>query len=279
MQRDLGLHLSRLKPTLVELAAAGETVDFFGDDLINKANHNRRHNAGLRGWYDAITAVSTTQTVLGDKANNAKTKQFNDYNDSHVVDIVEIGAGENGEDICNEFKCYAFARPKDTEGKGRSGRLDNKTAPANGHKIGFGNTEEELRMDNLGCRARGRPCDGSFSPKSGKGYVPARKGYYNDALTRKRNRVEILLHENLGGGFSPPSAVKMRRLGRTARAGTDRTNYKDHRPISYVSYHTRAISMGTVRAEAWTLFHATTATKSKLCRIREKSCQVRQGGA
>ena len=27
----------------------------------------------------------------------AKTKQFNDFNDGHVVDIAEIGAGDSGE--------------------------------------------------------------------------------------------------------------------------------------------------------------------------------------
>ena len=37
--------------------------------------------------------------VLGDKTNAAKTKQFNDFNDGHVVDIAEIGAGDSGEDV------------------------------------------------------------------------------------------------------------------------------------------------------------------------------------
>ena len=30
----------------------------------------------MRCWYDAIAAVATTQTVLGDKDNAAKTKLF-----------------------------------------------------------------------------------------------------------------------------------------------------------------------------------------------------------
>ena len=97
MQRQLGLHLSAPKPALLELAELGETVDFFGDKACNTANHNRRHNGALRGWHDVIAAVATTQTVLGDKTNGAKTKQFNDFNDGHVVDIAEIGAGDSGE--------------------------------------------------------------------------------------------------------------------------------------------------------------------------------------
>ena len=34
---------------------------------------------------------------------------------------------------------------------------------------------------------------------------------------------EYTFHENFGGGFSPPSAHKIRRLGRAAKNGTDRT--------------------------------------------------------
>ena len=89
-------HLSEAKPALVELAENGETVDFSGGDASNNANHNRRHNACFTAWYNAISAVrvATTQTVLGDKAHGALTKQFNDFNDGHVVDIAEIGSGD-----------------------------------------------------------------------------------------------------------------------------------------------------------------------------------------
>ena len=118
MQRHLGLHLSALKPALVELAELGEPVDFFGDKACNDANHNRRHNGALRGWHDAIAAVATTQTVLGDKENGAKTKQFNDFNNSHVVDIAEIGAGDGGEDVCNEVKCFGTLKKSGSTGRG-----------------------------------------------------------------------------------------------------------------------------------------------------------------
>ena len=65
--------------------------------------------------------------------------------------------------------------------------------------------------------------------------------------------MDLLLHEDLGGGFSPPAAHKVRRLGRKSREhGVDRTPYKGDRKISFVSYHTRAISMNIVRATAWT---------------------------
>jgi len=261
MQRCLGLHLAAAKPALLELAELGETVDFFGDAQINAANANRRHNGGLRGWYNAIAAVTTTQIVLGDKDNRAKTKQFNDYNDGHVVDIAEIAAGDNGEDVCNEFKCFNTCKKSRTSGQ--------RGAPASvGHIYGFGNTEEQCRLDNLGCKPRGRAADGSFDHKTGKGHVKGVKGCYHDALYTKRNRVEILLHEGFGGGFSPPSAHKIRRLGRAAKNGTDRTPYRGGKAVSYVSFHTRDIAMAMVKADAWTLHHATHDARARLCTRR-----------
>ena len=278
MQRHLGLHLSASKDALKELIEAGgaEGQDF-GDHQINDANANRRHNGVLRGWYDAVAAVSTTQTVLGDKENKAKTKQFNSYNDNHVVDLAEIGGGECGEDVCNEVKCFAFAKKGDTPGKGSRGTSDT-VCPATGHMIGFGNTEEECRLNNLGCRERGRPSDGPFDPKTGKGHVKKKKGDYHDAQYNKKNRVDVLLHENTSA-FSPVAATKIRRLGRKARSGIDRTAYKGHRPLSYVSHHTRAISMSIVKADAWTVFHTTAKIKSELCRLREGAGRAHRGGA
>ena len=165
---------------------------------------------------------------------------------------------------CNEFKC--FAALKKTSSQGTMG------GPASvGHKIGFGNTEEEARITNLGCKARGRPGDGPFDHKTGKGHVEFRKGEYHDALTVKRNEVCLLLHENLGGGFSPPAAHKIRRLGRKARSGIDRTPYKTDRKISFVSYHTRSISMNITRAEAWQLHKAVNTAKGDLCRHRDRN--------
>ena len=81
--------------------------------------------------------------------------------------------------------------------------------------------------------------------------------------------MEILLHENIGGGFSPPAATKISRLGRKARSGLDRKPYKGHRPVSFVSYHTRAISMGIVKADAYTVFYASISAKAKLCRLQK----------
>ena len=89
---------------------------------------------------------------------------------------------------------------------------------------------------------------------------------------RRRGRSRcLLLHENLGGGFSPPAAHKIRRLGRKARSGIDRTPYKTDRKISFVSYHTRSISMNITRAEAWQLHKAVNTAKGDLCRHRDRN--------
>ena len=42
-----------------------------------------------------------------------------------------------------------------------------------GHSYAFGNTEEKARYDNLGCKPRGRRCDGYFNHKTGKGWSQA----------------------------------------------------------------------------------------------------------
>jgi hypothetical protein len=143
-----------------------------------------------------------------------------------------------------------------------------------GHKYGFGNTEEPCRVAKLGCKPRGRQSDGPFNDDTGKGWVlgegqAGRVPPRRHALFNKNNRVEIVLHENLGGGFSPPAAQKMRRNGRKARDHrVDRTPYQGDRRISYVSYHTRAISMGITKAESRTLIDAAHHAKGRLCRMR-----------
>ena len=100
--------------------------------------------------------------------------------------------------------------------------------------------------------------------------MKGKKGDYHDALFVKRNRVEVLLHEDLGGGFSPPGAHKIRRLGRKSKEyGVDRTSYKGDRKTSFVSYHSRAIFMNIVRAVAWTLHDAAQKARGRYSDLAE----------
>jgi hypothetical protein len=57
--------------------------------------------------------------------------------------------------------------------------------------------------------------------------------------------------------------------------GVDRTPYQGDRKISYVSYHTRAISMGITKAESRTLIDAAHHAKGRLCRMRASAPQPR----
>ena len=110
--------------------------------------------------------------------------------------------------------------------------------------------EEKARYDNLGCKPRGRRCDGYFNHKTGKGWVAGHRGHYDDALRVKKNIVCILLHET-SSGFSPPSATKIRRMGRAALSGVDRTPYTTrHKKKSFVTYHTQRISKNIVHCDS-----------------------------
>ena len=105
-------------------------------------------------------------------------------------------------------------------------------------------TEERLRLENLGCTERGHPCQGPLNHRTGRGWVRARRGLYDDALYVKRHVVDLVLHETIGGGFSPPAVAKINRLSRSAASGIDRTRYTSRRrDISYKSHHTQRISL------------------------------------
>ena len=52
--------------------------------------------------------------------------------------------------------------------------------------------------------------------------------------------------------------------------------YKTDRKISFVSYHTRSISMNITRVEAWQLHEAVNTAKGNLCRHRDR---IPTGGA
>ena len=112
---------------------------------------------------------------------------------------------------------------------------------------------------------RGRQVDGPLDHKTGKGWVKQRDGCcYKDALLNKKNEVEVILHETLGGGFSPPALAALHRNSKTARAGTDRTKYTCPRPISYMTHHAQRISLAAVKGEGDMVATAALRLKSRL---------------
>jgi len=245
LQRRLGLWISSYVATVRALHANGVPADFFGDYADGRANHRRRHDTTLRCWYDAASAVAAGPVILGDKENSAATAHFNV---GHVVDMAEPGAGDGGTDRCSELKVVSGLRAKHEAGLGSSA---NGGTPANvGHLFAFGNTEERLRLENLGCEPRGHPSQGYFDHATGRGWVKGRRGYYHDSLFNKRNTTDVLLHESLGGGYAPPAVARIRRYARAAQAGVDRTRYTSRRRISYISHHTQRASLGIVKADS-----------------------------
>ena len=47
----------------------------------------------------------------------------------------------------------------------------------------------------------------------------------------------------------------------------------------YVSHHTRAMSMGIVRVDAWTVFHTAAEIKKELCHLSEGAGGAHRSGA
>ena len=62
--------------------------------------------------------------------------------------------------------------------------------------------------------------------------------------------MQVILHETLGGGFSPPAVAALHANSKAARAGVDTTQYTCPRPISYITHHSQHVSLGIVKADA-----------------------------
>ena len=149
---------------------------------------------------------------------------------------------------------------------GRGSARNGGTPTTLGHKYAFGSTEERLRLENLGCVERGHPSQGYFNHRTGRGWVRGRRGLYDDALYVKRSVVDIVLHETIGGGFSPPAVAKMHRLSRAAASGADRTRYTSKRQISFKSHHTQRMSLGIVKAESRAILDSFSRLSASLLR-------------
>ena len=66
--------------------------------------------------------------------------------------------------------------------------------------------------------------------------------------------------------YESQKPCKIRRNGRKARNhGIARTPYMSNRKMFYVSFHTRAISMGITKSESQTLMDAASKLKGILC--------------
>ena len=85
----------------------------------------------------------------------------------------------------------------------------------------------------------------------------------------KKNEVEIIAHETLGGGFSPSAVHALFRYKKMARAGLDNTKYrKSERHISYLAHHTQSISTAITREDSRAMHEALSKKMAELSRHR-----------
>mgnify|MGYP005692464487 FL=1 len=76
-----------------------------------------------------------------------------------------------------------------------------------GGLVGFGNTEPGTRADMYGLEERGVKADGNFNPRTGGGYVRAKRADYQHALSRSDTDVQMWLFETFGGWSAPVVAL------------------------------------------------------------------------
>ena len=246
LQRRLGLYISSAKPAYDALAAAGEPVDYLGDTLCNSGDHHDRHDVGVRAWRDAAAAVATGPVHLCDKEDHARNRH---YCERKIADIAMPGASPWGTDVLIECKTPS---PFTTATHAGQGGPQGGTTADVGHLFAHGNTEEGLRLTNLGCAQRGSPRDPPLDHSTGYGYVAARAGVYDDAIHVKHNSVQLAIISTFGA-FGRQSQRMLKFYSRRARDkkhGRDATRYSRYRSASYLSHHLQCLSTGIIMADA-----------------------------
>ena len=151
-----------------------------------------------------------------------------------------------------------------------------------GHKIGFGNTEEEERVRILGCKKRGLPTDKPMDHATGRGWLAPRKGDYYDALVVKRSRVIAAVIESTGGQSRPLSKQVRQLAKRTKGKGAvDRTNYGLTRRStrSFEMHHKQRISLAAVMADAKAIRRRLLVKKQQLFNIAAPAASAFNGSA
>ena len=109
-----------------------------------------------------------------------------------------------------------------------------------GHWFGFGRPRtRSYRTLIYGTQERGLQGDPPHDSETGEGYVPERRGYYHDALTRGK----IALIAEVFGGLTPHATRFLRQLSRVAakHASRDSTKYTKC-ARSFCEYHGQRIS-------------------------------------
>ena len=257
LQRKLGLHLATAHHAHDTLEARGELIDRSGTALENKGEHTTRHGALTGAVHAALAAVATGPIVSGDKDPRKRELQrhkMDQFNEGYISDLVAIGMGYGGADVCYENKCGSpLTSTQHCKGKGAGTKKKGGALAAMGSTHGFGNTNEYYRNKILGVQGRGRAGDKPFDHATGRGWLRPERGDYHDAIHVKKNSVVAIITEP-SGGIAPQGYAHLKMLARTSRlpGGRDGTRYGLSRssPRSYLTHHLQRISAGIVRANA-----------------------------
>ena len=190
---------------------------------------------------------------MGDKE---KPKLTAELNSTHTIDVAELGGDmTRNRNILHEFKTPTATKHLWSAGRGSP---DNGGAPAStGHAVGFGNTDEFYRVKVLGTKQSGQPTESPLSHTTGKGYVQAFKGQYDDAFVVKKQMVIVFLVEAGSGGICPQGAKSINHLHERAKGARDGTRYgkSNITTKSFRRHHTQRISYAVVSQDATNIAH------------------------
>ena len=243
----LGLPISALAEANAADILSGTKLysTVLGDTEANEDEHNRRHHGVNRKVYDMTAAVAIGCVIMGDKGNEAKTKQ---YCDGKVTDIVSVGGAKSGKHLLIETK---VPNPNTASGY-VAGQARGGNSTSVGDLFGFANCEEKLRIENFGVKQNGNESMPDFDHSTGKGYIKGRKGCYDDGLNTKKNSLLLAVVE-VNGGCCPQLVANIYRgqyLSKTK--GRDRTRYSKHKraPKKFAAHHLTRISDAAVKLNA-----------------------------
>lgn len=160
------------------------------------------------------------------------------------------GQGEGGKLLALDLKLKA---PVDSSG-----------VPAvRGAAVALGNTRPGARVEVLGLRERGCPSDGTFNPRTGRGYVKEVKGPYHRALHVSGVDVRPALFETFGG-WSPEVVELLDELllQRQNKLRKDEYEVTTWSARTWLSFSAQKISCALQTAVAFEIAHALGLSKS-----------------
>jgi len=220
-----------------------------GDKECNEGEHNIRHRAAVNAVCTALNVTEASHIILGDK--NQHEEKFRRYNAGKTLDLGVVGGAPAGRNLLVENKVPSPMGKTHAQGQGTTALGGSVTSV--GHRFAFGNTEEKLRHENLGCKQRGAPGQHALCHTTGKGFVKEKKGLYHDALKNQRATVIVAITESFGG-ICPELYSFYHKRGKRVRskALADRTVYSRHRlaPKTFKRHHLLHLSVEVQRADA-----------------------------